>query len=171
MIRHTVLFKFKPDFPPADKQAWIAGLNKMTGNIPGMLSLTHGPDLLNTERSFDYAIVADFEKVEDIAVYNTHPLHEPLKAYSFPNSQQILAVDFHLGDSQPAATRDIVVLRRSPCTLHPPHAWPRARLRGRQPWPRSWAAPWSTTTSSSTGQPPPWCSRTCSSPPPTLPSA
>jgi hypothetical protein len=70
-----------------------------------MLSLTHGPDLLNTERSFDYAIVADFAKVEDIAVYNTHPLHEPLKAYSFPNSQQILSVDFHLGDSQPAATK------------------------------------------------------------------
>lgn len=105
MIRHTVLFKFKPDFPSADKQAWIAGLNKMTGNIPGMLNLTHGPDLLNTERSFDYAIVADFEKVEDIAAYNTHPLHEPLKAYSFPNSQQILSVDFRLGASQPATTK------------------------------------------------------------------
>jgi hypothetical protein len=105
MIRHTVLFKFKPDFPPADKQAWIAGLGRMAGNIPGMLTLTHGPDVLNTERSFDYAIVADFETVEDIAVYNTHPLHEPLKAYSFPNSQQILSVDFHLGDSTPAATK------------------------------------------------------------------
>ena len=105
MIRHTVLFKFKPDFPPADKHAWIAGLNRMTGNIPGMLSLTHGPDVLNTGRSFDYAIVADFETVEDIAVYNTHPLHEPLKAYSFPNSQQILSVDFRLGDSRPASTK------------------------------------------------------------------
>jgi hypothetical protein len=102
MIRHTVLFKFKPEFPPAEKQAWIAGLNRMTGNIPGMLSLTHGPDLLGTERSFDYAIVADFQTVEDIAVYNTHPLHEPLKAFSFPNSQQILSVDFDLGDHAPA---------------------------------------------------------------------
>ncbi len=101
MIRHTVLFKFKPGFPPADKQAWINGLNNMTGKIPGMLSLSHGADVLNTGRSFDYAIVADFETVEDIAVYNTHPLHEPLKAYSFPNSQQILSVDFHLADSTP----------------------------------------------------------------------
>ena len=105
MIRHTVLFKFKPGFPPADKQAWIDGLNNMTGKIPGMLSLSHGADILCTERSFDYAIVADFEKVEDIAVYNTHPLHEPLKAYSFPNSQQILSVDFHLGASTPASTK------------------------------------------------------------------
>jgi hypothetical protein len=105
MIRHTVLFKFKPDFPPADKQAWIDGLNKMSGKVPGMLNLTHGPDVLNTERSFDYAIVADFQTVDDIAVYNTHPLHEPLKAYSFPNSQQILSVDFHLQASEPAPSK------------------------------------------------------------------
>jgi hypothetical protein len=96
MIRHTVLFKFKSGFPPADKQAWTEGLNRMAGNIPGLLSLTHDPDVLGQERSFDYAIVADFETVEDIAVYNTHPLHEPLKAYSFPNSEQILSVDFRL---------------------------------------------------------------------------
>jgi hypothetical protein len=105
MIRHTVLFKFKPDFPPAHRQAWIDGLNNMAGKIPGMLNLSHGPDVLNTERSFDYAIVADFEKVEDIAVYNTHPLHEPLKAFSFPNSQQILSVDFHLAQDMPAPAK------------------------------------------------------------------
>ena len=96
MIRHTVLFKFKPDFPPADRQAWTAGLDRIAGNIPGLLSLTHGADVLGQERSFDYAIVADFERLEDLAVYNTHPLHEPLKAYSFPNSEQILSVDFRL---------------------------------------------------------------------------
>jgi stress responsive alpha/beta barrel protein len=96
MIRHAVLFRFKPDFPPADRQAWIDGLNRMDGNIPGLLRLTHGPDVMGSERSFDYAIVADFAAVDDVAVYNTHPLHEPLKKYSFPNSEQILSVDFHL---------------------------------------------------------------------------
>ena len=40
MIRHTVLFQFKPGFPPADRQAWIDGLNNMAGKIPGMLSLS-----------------------------------------------------------------------------------------------------------------------------------
>ncbi|WP_411732881.1 Dabb family protein [Paeniglutamicibacter sp.] len=99
MIRHTVLFKFKTDFPETDRQAWIQGLDAMRGNIPGMESLTHGADVMGAERSFDYAIVADFHTVEDIGVYNTHPLHEPLKQYSFPNSEQILAVDFHLESS------------------------------------------------------------------------
>jgi hypothetical protein len=96
MIRHAVLFRFKPDFPASDRQAWIDGLNRMDGNIPGLLRLTHGPDVMGSERSFDYAIVADFASVDDVAVYNTHPLHEPLKKYSFPNSEQILSVDFRL---------------------------------------------------------------------------
>ncbi|RAN73299.1 stress protein [Bacillus sp. SRB_336] len=96
MIRHTVLFKFKPGFPAADRHAWVTGLDRMRGNIAGMRAITHGADVVGAERSFDYAIVADFDTVEDIAAYNIHPLHEPLKQYSFPNSEQILSVDFHL---------------------------------------------------------------------------
>lgn len=96
MIRHVVLFKFKSGFPEADKAAWQEGLDRMKGNIPGLLELTHGPDVLHQDRSFDYAIVADFSTVEDLEVYTTHPLHEPLKKYSYPNSGQIIAVDFAL---------------------------------------------------------------------------
>lgn len=96
MIRHVVLFKFKPDFPPEDLAAWRAGLDRMRGGIPGMTSLTHGPDVMRADRSYDYAIVADFEHLADIEVYNTHPLHEPLKAYSFPNCESILSVDLVL---------------------------------------------------------------------------
>lgn len=96
MIRHTVLFKFKPGFPAGERKAWIDGLDRMEGRIPGLLSLTHGADVVGQARSYDYAIVADFAAVEDIDVYNTHPLHEPLKQYSFPNSEQIISVDFEL---------------------------------------------------------------------------
>lgn len=96
MIRHAVLFKFKPDFPETDKAAWMAGLDRLEGNIPGLARLTHGADIFGHDRSFDYAIVADFAAVEDIGVYDTHPLHEPLKKFSYPNSEQIIAVDFRL---------------------------------------------------------------------------
>ena len=94
MIRHVVLFRFRPDFPAADRAAWEAGLDRMRGNIPGLRSITHGPDVVGGARAYDYAIVADFDDVAAIEVYNTHPLHEPLKAYSFPNSESIHSVDF-----------------------------------------------------------------------------
>lgn len=96
MIRHTVLFRFKPDFPDEQREAWTAGLDRLRGGVPGLLSLTHGPNVVASARAFDYAIVADFASVEDIAVYDTHPLHEPLKQFSFPHSEQILAVDFEI---------------------------------------------------------------------------
>ena len=101
MIRHAVLFRFKPDFPAEQRAAWTAGLDRMRGNIPGLLALTHGPDVVGSDRSFDYAIVADFASVADIEVYNTHHLHEPLKEYSFPNSEQIISVDFELPKDVP----------------------------------------------------------------------
>ena len=41
------------------------------------------------------------ESVADIGVYNTHPLHEPLKKYSFPNSEQIISVDFEIPKDTP----------------------------------------------------------------------
>ncbi|MEO3943119.1 Dabb family protein [Paenarthrobacter nicotinovorans] len=96
MIRHAVLFKFKAEFPAADMMAWRKGLDRLEGNIPGLLKFTHGADVLRHGRSFDYAIVADFNAAEDLEVYDTHPLHEPLKMYSLPNSEQIIAVDFVL---------------------------------------------------------------------------
>jgi len=100
MIRHVVLFKFKATFPPEDRAAWEAGLDRMRGNIPGLLSLSHGADVVGAQRSYDYAIVADFETVADIDVYNTHELHEPLKEYSLPNSESILSVDFTIEDNK-----------------------------------------------------------------------
>lgn len=99
MIRHVVLFAFKADASPAAFEEWRAGLDRMRGNIPGMLRLSHGADVVRGQRSFDYAIVADFETLADIDVYNDHPLHEPLKSFSFPNSESIHSVDFVIDPS------------------------------------------------------------------------
>ena len=96
MIRHVVLFKWAPTFTPEIKQQWIEGLDKLEGNIPGLLKLTHGPDVVGADRSWDHAIVADFNELDDIAVYDTHPLHEAIKPLSLPNVDVIAAVDFEL---------------------------------------------------------------------------
>lgn len=103
MIRHVVMFRFVPDFPAEARATWEAGLDRLRGNVPGLLALTHGADVLGSPRSFDYAIVADFGSLADIAVYDTHPLHEPLKLISFPHSQIIQSVDFTLDDDTTGA--------------------------------------------------------------------
>lgn len=107
MIRHIVMFRWKESFTPEIRAQWMAGLDGMRGNIPGMRGLVHGPDVLHTEKSWDHVIMADFDSREDIAVYNTHPLHEAIKPYSLPNVQELAYVDFELDNSTPSTnTKD-----------------------------------------------------------------
>lgn len=101
MIRHIVMFRWQDTFTPEIRAQWMAGLDAMRGNIPGMLSLVHGPDVLHTEKSWDHVIVADFGSGADLAVYNTHPLHEAIKPYSLPNVQDLAYVDIELNDPAP----------------------------------------------------------------------
>lgn len=99
MIRHIVFFKWKPSFTNDIRQKWLTGLDAMTGNIPGLLRLVHGSDLIKTDNSWDHAIVADFESFEALYTYNTHPLHEAIKPYSLPNVDDIAYVDIELDES------------------------------------------------------------------------
>ncbi|MBM6620657.1 Dabb family protein [Micrococcaceae bacterium RIT802] len=104
MIRHIVMFRWKDSFTPEIRDAWTAGLDAMRGNIPGMTGLTHGPDIMGTGNSWDHVIVADFTSREDIAVYNTHPLHEAIKPYSLPNVRDLAYVDFELASPATGST-------------------------------------------------------------------
>lgn len=96
MIRHVVMFRWKPTFTDDIRRQWIAGLDQLCGQIPGLLNLTHGPDALGTDNSWDHVIIADFSTREDIGVYNTHPAHEAIKPFSLPNVEQLAYVDFEL---------------------------------------------------------------------------
>ncbi|WP_260076575.1 Dabb family protein [Pseudoglutamicibacter cumminsii] len=105
MIRHIVLFKFSETFTPDMRAQWIQGLDAMKGNIPGMASLIHGADVMKTERSWDYAIIADFDSPEALSIYNTHPLHEAIKPLSLPNVKDLAYVDFEIDEAWVATSR------------------------------------------------------------------
>jgi hypothetical protein len=106
MIRHVVMFRWKDSFTEEIRSRWIEGLEGLNGNIPGLLALTHGPDVLHTDRSWDHVIIADFQDREALAVYNTHPLHEAIKPFSLPNVQDLAYVDLEL-DAVPVTPKDL----------------------------------------------------------------
>jgi hypothetical protein len=101
MIRHIVMFRWKDSFTDEIRARWIQGLEKLPGNIPGLLSLHHGPDVLGTTKSWDHVIIADFENHEALEHYNTHPLHEAIKPYSLPNVEDLAYVDLEIKPSFP----------------------------------------------------------------------
>lgn len=96
MIRHIVMFRWKPTFTDEIREQWVAGLERLPEEVPGLISLSHGPDVLHTAKSWDHVIIADFAAKEDIDVYNSHPAHEAIKPFSLPNVEQLAYVDFEL---------------------------------------------------------------------------
>lgn len=96
MIRHVVLFKFKPEFPQESREEWARQASALPESIPEIKEFSLGFDVLHADRSWDAAIVADFERIEDVEAYAVHPEHLPVLALSGPNSEQIVSVDFDL---------------------------------------------------------------------------
>ncbi|KAA9155650.1 Dabb family protein [Amycolatopsis acidicola] len=93
MIRHVVLFRWKPGYDPGE---WLAVVRGLPARIPEIQSLSVGEDVLHAERSWDAAIVADFERIEDVATYTAHPAHQPAIALSGAGAEQIVSVDFEV---------------------------------------------------------------------------
>lgn len=96
MIRHVVLFRWKPEFSTEERSEWLSAVRDLPGRIEVLRSLQAGPDVLGLARSWDTAIVADFDSFADIATYTDHPAHQPLIAVSGRGADAIASVDFEI---------------------------------------------------------------------------
>lgn len=101
MIRHVVLFRWKPGFDPT---GWFAVIRGLEERIPEVKALSVGSDVLHADRSWDAAIVADFDRLEDVATYTVHPEHQPAVEMSRVGAEQIVSVDFELPDAARRST-------------------------------------------------------------------
>ena len=74
MITHIVFFKF--DNPSWEKISETRNrLLGMSGKIPGIRHLEVGIDEVRSERSYDLALVTQFDSLADLKAYQEHPLH------------------------------------------------------------------------------------------------
>ena len=93
MVKHIVLYNFKPD---VDKDAAVkliaSVLEPLVGKIPGLLHL----EIRAAFNGMDYALYSEFESREALSAYAVHPLHLEAKDKFF-----------HLLDSRVAADYDL----------------------------------------------------------------
>ena len=78
MIRHIVMFKIKDEYKDEIPRL-VKNFYGMKGKIEGMVSLEAGADFLHSERSYDVALITEFENREALEAYQTHPVHLPVK--------------------------------------------------------------------------------------------
>ncbi len=81
MLRHVVLFSWKPDASGAAVRAFAEGLAGLPVRIPEIRAYQFGPDVgLAGGGNDDFALVADFDDADAYRRYAEHPAHRHLIA-------------------------------------------------------------------------------------------
>ena len=97
MIRHIVMFRIKDEYK-ADIPDIVEKFYGMKGKIEGMVNLEAGADFLHSERSYDVALVTEFESREAFEAYQTHPVHMPVKKRMHEVRSASVACDYIIPD-------------------------------------------------------------------------
>jgi hypothetical protein len=92
VITHVVLFKLKE--PAADGEEAVRRLRSLDGNVPVLRSLSVGTDARHAERSFDIALIATFDSLEDLATYQADPFHQEVALYLRGVADRAVTVDY-----------------------------------------------------------------------------
>jgi hypothetical protein len=81
MIIHTVAFRWKPGIPPEAVRTVQQQLMDFAAELPEVRSYRCGSDVGASDMAnFDFAIVAEFDSIDDWRVYDKHPRHEEIRA-------------------------------------------------------------------------------------------
>jgi hypothetical protein len=105
MIGHVVLFRPKPDLSTADREAFVAALERALKDIPGIAGARVGRRLrlgrlYDAQGAQDYPFAAflEFNTEADLRAYLDHPTHQELGRRFYQTADAALACDFELLD-------------------------------------------------------------------------
>ncbi len=93
MITHIVLFKLVHNNAETVDEARKI-LSSMAGRIPQLRHLEVGANLFHSYRSYDLALVAKFDTLEDLQAYQNHPVHVEVVKYMQGVRQSAVSVDY-----------------------------------------------------------------------------
>jgi len=96
MLRHVVMFGWKPEVP-ADKVREIEdAFRALPAKIPQVAAFEWGTDVSvqGFSRGFTHCFVVSFASEADRDGYQAHPDHQAFLALSRPNVAQLLTFDY-----------------------------------------------------------------------------
>jgi len=96
MIRHVVLFQWKPGTSEAQIGECFRELAALKGVIPGLQQFESGayssPEGLN--KGWTHAFIMTFDSAANRDAYLPHPEHERVKSIIQPHLADVIAFDF-----------------------------------------------------------------------------
>ncbi len=93
MITHVVLFKLI-DASQKNVEKARDVLLGMKGKIPLLRHLEVGMDVLRSARSYDIALIAQFDSIDELKAYQVHPIHLDVAKYINSVKEASIAVDY-----------------------------------------------------------------------------
>lgn len=96
MIRHIVIFRFKPDTSQDDREAFLEMLRALPAKISEIVEFEAGFDVVRSPRAFDLALVASYADLAALDRYAKHEHHLPVIARSKEICEQVASVDYEV---------------------------------------------------------------------------
>lgn len=94
VVRHVVFFKFKPETETADRVEFAGMLRQLQQDIDIIRSLEVGQNFTESPRAMDLILIVDFDNQHDLAVYDQHPKHQPVKQKGAQLCSETRVVDY-----------------------------------------------------------------------------
>lgn len=94
MLKHVVLFKFKPEVSETDIDQLVDGLAALPDLIDEVREFVFGRDIIGSERSYDFALISMFDDLEAMQRYQVHPEHQKVVAHVKTICSSVVAADF-----------------------------------------------------------------------------
>lgn len=94
MIKHVVLFKFKPEASEGERSAVIEELRDLPNKIDVIREFEVGLDVLRSQRSWDGVIIGTYDDLDALQKYQRHDDHIPVVMKMQQLCDVIGAVDF-----------------------------------------------------------------------------
>lgn len=97
MIRHVVVFSWKPEATAEQVEQIATELRKLAATIPAIKAYACGPDAGFTQGNSDFAVTADFDDQAGFVSYRDHPEHRAIiQKYISPITAQRAAVQLEV---------------------------------------------------------------------------
>lgn len=94
MLTHLVVWKYRADTTPANREDHVARLRSLSSVVPGIESFSVGVDTLHSDRSYDTGLVAVFRDRSVLDAYTVHPDHVKVVEFGRSITELMAKVDF-----------------------------------------------------------------------------
>lgn len=95
MLMHVVSFKYKAEVIEARRDEHRDRLQALQ-DLPGIVALMVGRDVVRSPRSYDTGLVVQFEDRAALDRYQKHERHVPVSQFGVTLCEHIVAVDFEV---------------------------------------------------------------------------